>query len=87
MNAFWMATDPKNSNLFTRKGDFPEYDHLKLYYGSLGGNGNITNRFRKYLGNGSKPLLKEYTDSAHFPVVNKPYKIKLLYLTALPNSL
>lgn len=78
INAFWMAKDPADKNLFTRNGDFPQYDNLTLYYGSLGGNGNITNRFREYLGNGSKPILKEYTDSAHFPDVNVIYHIKII---------
>lgn len=32
LNQFWMATDPKNKDLFTRNGKFSDYDSLSLYY-------------------------------------------------------
>ena len=32
LNQFWMATDPRKENLFTRSGPFSEYDSLQLYY-------------------------------------------------------
>jgi len=50
LNQFWMATDPQNKNLFTRKGKFADYDSLSLYYVGMGGNKNTTTRFRKYNG-------------------------------------
>lgn len=78
MNFFWMATDPRNKILFTRKGIFKEYDSLQLYYAGIGGNTNTTTRFRKYTGNGDKPVLQEYTDSPHLLKANHRYHIQIL---------
>jgi rhamnogalacturonan endolyase len=75
LNTFWMATDPKNSNLFTRTGVLESYDALQMYYVGMGGNTNSTTRFRKYEGNGERTLLKEYKDSAHLLQANKQYHI------------
>jgi len=75
LNTFWMATDPKNSNLFTRNGVLETYDSLQMYYVGMGGNSNTTSRFRKYEGNGLRTLLKEYKDSVHLLQPNKRYKI------------
>jgi rhamnogalacturonan endolyase len=77
-NQFWMATDPRNSHLFTRSGVLESYDSLSLYYIGMGGNTNKTTRFRKYQGNGQKPLLQEYTDSAHLLEANKVYHIIII---------
>ncbi|MEO5561919.1 MAG: DUF6250 domain-containing protein, partial [Chitinophagaceae bacterium] len=41
-NTFWMATDPKNKNLFKRNGVLESYDSLQLYYVGMGGNTNST---------------------------------------------
>ncbi len=64
LNCFWMATDPHKLNMtselnngFGRQGKFKEYDSLRLYYVGYGGNNNTTTRFRRYAGDGSKPLL------------------------------
>ncbi|MCE7041849.1 DUF6250 domain-containing protein [Dyadobacter sp. CY312] len=78
LNQFWMATDPKNENLFTRNGKFEAYDSLSLYYVGMGGNTNSTTRFRKYHGNGSKPLLQEHIDEAHLLKANHTYHIKIV---------
>lgn len=78
LNQFWMATDPENDNLFTRSGKFEEYDSLSLYYVGMGGNTNTTTRFRKYHGNGNKPLLQEHTDKAHLLKANHTYHIKIV---------
>jgi rhamnogalacturonan endolyase len=78
LNQFWMAQDPRNQYLFTRKGVFEEYDSLQLYYVGMGGNTNSTTRFRKYEGNGKKPLLQEYTDTAHLLQPDKVYHIKMV---------
>lgn len=78
MNFFWMATDPRNNHLFTRKGIFKEYDSLQLYYAGIGGNNNATTRFRKYAGDGSKPILQEYTDTQHLLKPNHRYHIQIL---------
>lgn len=75
LNQFWMATDPLDTNLFTRQGKFESYDSLSLYYVGFGGNGNTTTRFRKYRGDGTKPLLKEYLDSGHLLKANHAYHI------------
>lgn len=78
LNQFWMATDLETSNLFTRNGKFETYDSLSLYYVGFGGNTNSTTRFRKYHGNGQKPLLQEYTDAAHLLKPNHKYHIVIV---------
>lgn len=78
LNQFWMASDPKNNDLFTRHGKFEEYDSLRLYYVGMGGNSNTTTRFRKYKGNGERILLKEHLDSQHLLQPNKEYRIKII---------
>lgn len=65
LNCFWMASDPLNpDDLFefghARSGHFPTYNGLQTYYVGYGGNKNQTTRFRRYLGNGEKPLLPEH---------------------------
>jgi rhamnogalacturonan endolyase len=77
LNQFWMATDPRRSNLFTRTGVFSQYDSLRMYYVGFGGNHNTTTRFRKYHGNGQRQILKEYTDAAHLLKPNHPYRIAI----------
>ena len=74
-NSFWMATDPKNENLFTRDGVLESYDSLRMYYVGMGGNTNKTTRFRKYQGNGEKTLLQDYTDKTHLLEANEEYHI------------
>ncbi|WP_299780825.1 DUF6250 domain-containing protein [uncultured Formosa sp.] len=85
LNCFWMATDPKNpSNLFAdsdkRGGKFSNYDSLKLYYMGVGGNDNKTTRFRRYVGDGERPLLPEHDLSAEKFMLepNTPYHIKIV---------
>ena len=75
LNFFWMATDLRNKNLFTRNGVLESYDSLQLYYVGMGGNTNSTTRFRKYEGNGERTLLKEYPYARHLLEANKEYKI------------
>jgi rhamnogalacturonan endolyase len=75
LNQFWMATDPRNTNLFTRSGALASYDSLSLYYVGMGGNSNSTTRFRKYNGKGERQLLQEYTDTAHLLQPNITYHI------------
>jgi hypothetical protein len=65
LNSFWMATDPRSpEDLFarprseSRSGAFAEYNLLRMYYVGLGGNGNTTTRFRRYIGDqADRPLL------------------------------
>lgn len=77
LNQFWMTTDPHNSNLFTRKGGFKEYDSLCMYYVGMGGNYNSTTRFRKYDGKGEKSIIAEYNDSLHLLQPNTEYHIQI----------
>ncbi|RYZ19774.1 MAG: methyltransferase [Chitinophagaceae bacterium] len=77
LNQFWMATDP-TGKLFTRKGDFKEYDSLRLYYVGIGGNYNTTTRMRRYDGNGKLEIVGEFKDSGHLLQPNKTYHIAIL---------
>jgi hypothetical protein len=61
VNCFWMASDPPAGTEPTRRsGRFEDYDTLRTYYVGFGGNDNTTTRFRRYAGDGAKPLLPEY---------------------------
>ena len=65
LNCFWMAIDPDNpDNLFKnseeRGGNFSNYHPLRCYYVGYGANWNTTTRFRRYPGDGSRPLLPEH---------------------------
>ena len=63
LNSFWMATDPAApDDIFAhpRSGKFAGYNSLRMYYVGLGGNGNTTTRFRRYIGDlVERPLLPE----------------------------
>ena len=63
LNCFWMAQDKRSpQDLFAtpRTGLFRDYDQLLCYYVGLGGNGNTTTRFRRYIGEkNDRPLLSE----------------------------
>jgi len=77
LNAFWMASDQSNNNIFTRNGKFSSYDNLNLYYAGIGGHDNTKTRFRKYHYNGEKPVIKEYLDKDHLLEGNKTYSIEI----------
>jgi hypothetical protein len=61
LNCFWMARDVRSpADIFAcpRTGAFADYDLLRCYYVGLGGNGNTTTRFRRYVGErGNRPML------------------------------
>jgi Domain of unknown function (DUF6250) len=87
LNSFWMATDPKSpGGIFThpRSGKFAEYNSLDMYYVGLGGNGDTTTRFRRYIGDEvERPLLPENDLSVtQHPdkgiVANKPQTVTLI---------
>ncbi len=85
LNCFWMASDPKHpDDIFIssreRGGDFKKYDALRLYYVGNGANENKTTRFRRYAGDGSKPLLPEHDlkDAKLMNVPNRTLKIQLI---------
>jgi hypothetical protein len=83
LNQFWMATDPRNPNLFTRTGVFAQYDSLLLYYVGFGGNTNSTTRFRKYNGKGDRVLMTDLKDKTHLLEPNKEYSIKITVYNGL----
>jgi hypothetical protein len=84
LNCFWMATDPAQSNgllASQRHGIFAEYNTLLTYYVGLGGNGNTTTRFRRYIGSPTeRPLLPENDRSEEAFLIdpNKSQVIRLL---------
>jgi hypothetical protein len=85
LNCFWMAIDPAHpDDLFinskARAGSFKNYDALRLYYVGYGANDNKTTRFRRYPGDGTKPLLPEHDLSApqFMNVANRMVKIQLI---------
>jgi hypothetical protein len=85
LNCFWMAIDPAHpDDLFAgskeRGGKFPKYDALRLYYVGYGANENKTTRFRRYPGDGTKPLLPEHDLSAPslMNVANKTVHIQVI---------
>ncbi|GLK48652.1 hypothetical protein GCM10017620_16250 [Brevundimonas intermedia] len=83
LNCFWMATDPRSPEdliALPRSGAFADYDLLRTYYVGLGGNGNTTSRFRRYAGNGQRPLLAHHDLSAPEDLIapNRPYRIRLI---------
>lgn len=84
LNCFWMARAPRSpQNLFAkghgRTGQFATYDTLETYYVGYGGNTNTTTRFRRYTGDGKRPLLPEHNLSGKQFLLkpNHWYKIKL----------
>jgi hypothetical protein len=86
LNCFWMAIDPKHpDDLFAesaqRAGSFGKYDPLRLYYVGYGANGNVTTRFRRYPGDGTRPLdpgMGELLDAKYMNVPNRPVKIQII---------
>ena len=65
LNCFWMATDPSRPGDLlapghSRTGAFGTYDTLRTYYAGYGGNTNTSTRFRRYPGDGTRPMLPEH---------------------------
>lgn len=84
LNCFWMAIDPDHpEDLFAsnqRDGSFATYDPLRLYYVGYGANDNTTTRFRRYPGDGTRPLLPEYdlSDPQFMLTANQPVRITIV---------
>lgn len=73
LNCFVMTVDPENpedllKNGSQRHGDFKNYHGLRLYYVGYGANNNSTARFRRYPGDGTRPVLPEHDlKRSHIP--------------------
>ena len=84
LNCFWMARDSRNpQDIFavTRSGKFADYNWLCTYYVGLGGNGNTTTRFRRYIGSATtRPLLpgNDLRDKTDLLVPNQEQTIMLI---------
>jgi hypothetical protein len=84
LNCFWMARDSRNpADLFAvgRSGKFSDYNQLLTYYVGLGGNGNTTTRFRRYIGDPVvRPLLPEHdlAGKENMIVANQSQTIELV---------
>jgi hypothetical protein len=84
LNCFWMARDARSpGDLFAtrRGGTFAEYNWLRCYYVGLGGNGNTTTRFRRYVGDPDhRPLLPEHDlrGTEELLVANRAQVIRLV---------
>ncbi|HWL17796.1 MAG TPA: DUF6250 domain-containing protein [Opitutus sp.] len=82
VNCFWMASDPKTPHELPsgRSGAFADYDSLATYYVGMGGWNNTFTRFRRYAGDGSKPLLPEHDlkDAKFLLEPNRTYKIRVV---------
>lgn len=84
-NCFFLATDPAAPGGCPfapghgRTGRFADYDSLRTYYVGMGGNTNTTTRFRRYAGDGSKPLLPEHdlTAAKYLLEPNRTYRIEI----------
>lgn len=89
MNCFWMATDPESpddlfKNSDKRHGKFSNYDSLRLYYMGVGGHDNTKTRFRRYVGNGDRPLLGEH-DFSNVDFLLQPNEVYHITLIAYNN--
>ncbi|AJR08433.1 hypothetical protein C9J03_10795 [Photobacterium gaetbulicola] len=86
LNFFWMAQEPGSQDFFAksdwRAGDMRKYDPMQLYYIGYGANDNSTTRFRRYPGDGTRPLLPEFdvTDKQFMNIPNQPTNIKIVSL-------
>ena len=82
VNCFWMASDPGTATgrPAQRSGRFGEYDSLRTYYVGMGGHNNTATRFRRYAGDGAKPLLPEHDLSERRFLLepNRTYRIRLV---------
>ncbi|MFT3789231.1 MAG: DUF6250 domain-containing protein [Tepidisphaeraceae bacterium] len=84
LNCFWMATDARAGDDFfskPRSGKFADYNELKCYYVGVGGNGNTTTRFRRYVGDRElRPLLPEHDlhDADDLLKPNTSYHVRII---------
>lgn len=90
LNCFWMARDSRDpSHIFAvhRSGKFADYNRLLTYYVGLGGNGNSTTRFRRYIGDPvQRPLLARY-DLRDEPDMIRANQCQLIQLVAAGSTI
>ena len=85
LNCFWMAREaahsdePPYARAHARDGRFAAYDSLLTYYVGYGGNTNSTTRFRRYDGQGARPLRAEHDlrDPRFLLIAGHTYRITL----------
>lgn len=85
LNCFWKAIDPTSpddilANSSSRTGKFANYHGFRLYYVGFGANNNTTTRFRRYPGDGTRPLLPEHdlTDSLYMNKANVERHVQII---------
>jgi len=83
VNCFWMATDPRRpDNLLAgsneRDGNFSNYDPLRTYYVGMGGHDNTATRFRRYPGDGSRPMRPEHDRDGPLLTGDRPMRIRIV---------
>ncbi|MEJ0086016.1 MAG: DUF6250 domain-containing protein [Pseudomonadota bacterium] len=85
LSVFWMANNPDGVEpvfAASRSGAFAQYDNLRTYYVSLGGNRNTATRFRRYTGDPSlRPLLPQHNLSARSAML-MPNRKQIIVLIA-----
>lgn len=90
LNCFWMVKDPNSpEDIFafsdSRSGRFQNYHSFRLYYVGVGAHGNTRTRFRRYAGDGSRPLLAEH-DLSGEQYMLKPHKKMKIQLITIGNT-
>lgn len=83
VNCFWMAMDPRwPDGLLAggerRHGAFTHYDPLRTYYVGMGGHDNTTTRFRRYPGDGSRPMAPAHDRSEPLLTGDRPMRIRIV---------
>lgn len=81
VNCFWMASEPGAEEMpAARSGKFEDYDTLQTYYVGMGGHNNTKTRFRRYAGNGAKPLLPEHdlSEQRFLLEPNRTYRLRVV---------
>jgi len=85
LNCFWKAIDPNSpedilANSPSRTGKFANYHGFRLYYVGYGARDNATTRFRRYPGDGTRPLLPEHdlSDSIYMNIANVERHVEII---------
>jgi hypothetical protein len=90
LNCFWMAHDalhPDDLLAAHRNGKFADYNSLLTYYVGLGGNGNTTTRFRRYIGDPVQRPLRPQDDRRQPADMIIPNKSQLIQIIAAGSTI